>query len=261
MSELYNVSHGGIAGGLGRVVVYANYPVSLVAIALVLIAVDVLPRAAWWAAGPAIALCALTSSTVDPGDLDVRWINVFPAVGVLIAIVLTYAAVRRAGTSFVSRRRGDPLRIVVTAVVLVLSIPWFAADLGFYVPGHVFFTKPIVTEGTETLHAVHHGHHHGVDGALMLLTALLLSRTRPAGRRLAGVLTGLLGLMAAYGLVISTEDFWHEQVVKRGWVNALIPDAVQPSVSWVWLVVMVLAGAFAFAFWWERRLDVIPATD
>ena len=102
-SELYNVSHGGIAGGLGRVVVYTNYPVSLVAIALVLIAVDVLPRAAWWAAGPAIALCALTSSTVDPGDLDVRWINVFPAVGVLIAIVLTYAAVRRAGTSFVSR--------------------------------------------------------------------------------------------------------------------------------------------------------------
>ena len=240
---------------------YANYPVSLVAIALVLIAVDVLPRAAWWAAGPAIALCALTSSTVDPGDLDVRWINVFPAVGVLIAVVLTYAAVRRAGTSFVSRRRGDTFRIVVTAVVLVLSIPWFAADLGFYVPGDVFFTKPIVTEGTVTLHAVHHGHHHGVDGALMLLTALLLSRTRPAGGRLAGVLTGLLGLMAAYGLVISTEDFWHEQVVKRGWVNARIPDAVQPSVSWVWLVVMVLAGAFAFAFWWERRLDVISATD
>ena len=129
MSELYNVSHGGIAGGLGRVVVYANYPVSLVAIALVLIAVDVLPRAAWWAAGPAIALCALTASTVDPGDLDVRWINVFPAVGVADRDrARPDAAVRRAGTSFVSRRRGDPLRIVVTAVVLVLSIPWFAAD-------------------------------------------------------------------------------------------------------------------------------------
>ena len=46
VSELRQMlSHGGIAGGLGRVVVYANYPVSLVAIALVLIAVDARPRA------------------------------------------------------------------------------------------------------------------------------------------------------------------------------------------------------------------------
>jgi hypothetical protein len=255
VDQLYNVSHGGVAGGLGRVVVYTNYPVALVAIALVLIAVDVLPPAAWWAAGPAIALCALTSLTVDPGDLDVRWINVFPAAGVLIAVVLTYAAVRRAGVSFVSRRTGDTLRIVVTAVVLVLSIPWFAADLGFYLPGELFLTSRVVTEGDVTLAAVHHGHHHGVDGALMLLTALLLSRARLSGRRLSTVLASLLGLMASYGLVIAAEDFWHEQIVKRGWVDARIPDAVQPSLSVVWLVIVVLAVAIALLFQWERQVD------
>jgi hypothetical protein len=258
-SQLYHVSHDGLVGGLSRVVVYTNYPMALVAIALVLIAADTLPRSAWWAAGPALALCAVTPLAVDPNDLDVRWINAVPDVGVLVAAGLTYAAVRREGTSFGLHRPWDHARIVIAAVVLVLSVPWFAADLGFFLPGNVFSTGRIFTEGTVTLPAVHHGHHHGLDGALMLLTALLLSRVRPAGRRVAGVLVAALGLMASYGLVIGAEDFWHEQIVKRGWVHARIPDAVMPSVSWVWLVVVVLAAILALAFWRERRLDA-PAT-
>ena len=260
VAELYRVSHGGAAGGLGRALVLANYPISLMAIALVLIAVDVLPRAAWWAAGPSIVLCAATAFTVDPNDLDARPVNALPALGVVIAAVLTVAAVRRAGTSFVARIPGDPARIAVAVVVVVLSLPWIAADLGTYLPGHVFFTSTMVTEGKETLPAVHRGHHHGVDGALLLLTALLLSRARPAGRRLRVALTAYLGLMFAYGGVNASEDVWHEQVVKRGWAHVRIPAAQLPSLSAVWLVIIALAAVAYGVFTYEQRLAGEPRT-
>lgn len=55
-AELYNVSHDELAGGLSRSVTLLSFP-----IALVLVAVAVLPRAAWWVAAPAIALCATVS--------------------------------------------------------------------------------------------------------------------------------------------------------------------------------------------------------
>ena len=38
-----------------------NFPISLVAIALGLVALASLPRRAWWLGGPAIALCAVTA--------------------------------------------------------------------------------------------------------------------------------------------------------------------------------------------------------
>ncbi len=43
-SELYNVTHGGLAGGMSRAIVLLNFPVALVAIALTLLAVAALPR-------------------------------------------------------------------------------------------------------------------------------------------------------------------------------------------------------------------------
>ena len=49
-AELYHVSRDGLAGGLSRALVVANFPLSLVAIALCLVAVDALGRRAWWLA-------------------------------------------------------------------------------------------------------------------------------------------------------------------------------------------------------------------
>ena len=253
VADLYRVSHGGVAGGLGRAVVLTNYPIALMAIALVLIAVDALPRGAWWAAAPALALCSTTALTVDPSDLDVRYVNALPAVGVLIAAALTLGAVRRAGSSLAPRLPGDPARVVVAVVVLLLSLPWFAADLGTYFPGDIFLTRTVVTEGKETLAAVHVGHHHGVDGALLLLTALLLTRVRPAGRRLRVALTAYLSLMFSYGAMNAAEDAWHEQVVKRGWAHARIPAAQVPSLSAVWLVILALAAVAYVLFAHEGR--------
>jgi len=79
-ADLYHVSREGLAGGLSRALVVANFPLSLVAIALVLVAVDVLPRRAWLVGGPAIALCAVTAwpGVVDQADLDARPVNALP---------------------------------------------------------------------------------------------------------------------------------------------------------------------------------------
>jgi hypothetical protein len=180
--ELYNVSRDGLAGGLSRAVLEVNFPVSLVAIALVLVALDVLPDGAWWVGGPAIALCAVTAwpGVVDQDDLDARWINLVPALGVALALGLTVAAARRAGTSFAPRLALDTARISVAAVALLLSIPWLAADLGFYLPEGVFIMeRPGLEPDGTTIAAVHLGHHHGLDGTLIVLSALLLSRPRP----------------------------------------------------------------------------------
>lgn len=243
--ELYNVSHEGLAGGLGRALVVLNFPVALVAIALALLAVAALPRSAWLVAAPAIALSALVVVAVDQNDLDARWINAVPAVGVALALALTVAAARRAGMSFAPRRPGDPVRLVAAAIVLVLSLPWIAAELGFHLPGDVFLGEELYAEEEgRAFAAVHLGHHHGGDGSLLVVTALLLSRVRMPQGVLRVVATTYLGLMLAYGAVNSAQDLWHEQVVKRGWTNVDIPSALLPGVRPIWLVIVVLA-AFA----------------
>ena len=77
--------------------------------------------------------------------------------------------------------------------------------------------------------AVHLGHHHGLDGALLVLTALLLSRVSIEGRVLRIVLFSYLGAMFAYGAVNCVQDAWNEQLVKRGWTDSSIPSAILPS--------------------------------
>src|SRR5207244_4339471 len=63
--QLYHVSGHGLAGGLSRVLVYANFPVALVAAPLaVLGALRIGTRAAHTAAGASVALCAVV---VVPG--------------------------------------------------------------------------------------------------------------------------------------------------------------------------------------------------
>ena len=124
-AELYHVSHGGITGGLSRVVVELNFPLSLVAIALVLVALGGLPRGAWWAGAPAIVLCAVTAwpGVVDQDDLDARWINLVPALGVGLALALSAVATRRAGAAWSPPLPLDRARIVVALLVLLVSLP------------------------------------------------------------------------------------------------------------------------------------------
>ena len=241
-AETYHVSREGLAGGLSRSVTLINFPIALVAIALVLIAMAALPAAAWWAAAPAIALCAAIPWFVDQDDLDARWGNAIPALGVLIALALTVGAARRAGAAFAQRRPWDGWRVGLAIAVILISLPWIAAELGFHFPGDFFMGEELGREKDGTLiAAVHLGHHHGTDGAVLVLTALLLSRVAIERGALRIVAFGYLGLMLAYGGVNFAQDAWNEQIVKRGWTDASIPSALLPGVKPIWAVVIGVA--------------------
>lgn len=254
-ADLYHVSLDGLAGGVSRVIVQINFPIALVAIAAVLVSLDRLGgRWNWWGAA-SIGLCAFTAwpGVVDDGDLDVRWVNVVPAVGVAMAVVISVAATR-VGRPQAGSWPLDRARWVIGGLSMVASIPWIAADLGVYLPGRAFIMEEALADDRAGEIAVHLGHHHGFDGALMLVSALLLTRIDLRRRWLAPVTRGYLALVFAYGAVNMVQDDWNEQLVKRGWIDWWMPSALHPALTPIWAVVVgVAVAAFGVLTWEVRR--------
>jgi hypothetical protein len=253
--ELYHVSGSGLQGGLSRVLVDANFPTALVAIAILLVLLDRPPRFRVVAAvGIVLCLPVFWPGVVDEANLDARPVNVVAGVGVLVALGLSALC----GFDGWSRDvRGDGFRDVVGTLAVLVSLPWIFAELGFFLDGvpllgRVFETGGSRTRGAEV--AVHHGHHHGLDGLLLLLAAILLSRAVPdiRGRGLRLLLAAYLSLMAAYGLGNMANDFWTEQIWKRSWTNWQFPDLLQPSLSLGWGLI-ALGAVVLFAMSIESR--------
>ncbi len=196
---------------------------------------------------------------VDQADLDARPINALPAVGVALSAVLTIVAVRGGGVRRLGRRSGDAARAGAAVALLVLSLPWLLADLGVYVGdvpllGRGFLSKEVPPG--ETLPAVHLGHHHGLDGVLLALTAVLLTRclgvvAHDAIRR---ALAWYLPVLLVYGLANAAQDFWLEQVVKRGWAPDAFPSLLCPTLSPAWAA-MLLAAVILHALLIARPAD------
>jgi hypothetical protein len=264
--ELYHVSGSGFEGGASRVLVYLNYPVALIAIVAILLALDRLPGVAARVAGAVglvLSAAVFWPGVVDQGDLDARPVNVVAALGVAIAVGLTIVLARRGGIErppAFRASRGDTLRIGIVVVAVLLAVPWMLADLGISlngVPilGSIWQTGELRTQpGVAGLHpSVHHGHHHGMDGLLLVVTALLLSRRIPAisSTRLRVPTAAYLSLMLAYGVGQISNDFWIEQVVKRHWTDWEIPDVTQPSLGIAWGLI-VLAAIGIYVLWFGR---------
>jgi hypothetical protein len=246
-NELYNVSNEGLRNGASRLLVFLNYPVSLAAIPIAWLAAERLgARRAMWAAGTATVLCAVTAwpGVIDQNDLDAKPINLVPVLGVAIAVVLSALA----PWETIGARRLDLLRVGIAVVLVVAATPWIFATLGFYAPGDVFLGEEMRRGGDGLLHpAVHLGEHEGLDGTLLALAALQLSRLRP---RLA--VAFVIGLMFVYGVGVAAQDDWNEQVVKRGWAGFKLPDVLHPTLNVTWFVVLVLAAIVALLL---RRLE------
>lgn len=253
--DLYNVTGDGSSLGLSRAAVHTNWPFALVAVVLVLVAMKALPRRAWWVAGPSLALCWTMPFLVKQSHLNARWVNVIPGLGVALALGLTAAAARREGVAFEPRLPGDVLRLALAAVVLILSLPWISAEIGFHLPGDLFMGEELfpTTEKGHLEAAVHLGEHHGFHGALMLLSALLLSRVQAAGRLRIWLLAATSAL-AGYGAFNAVQDFWHEQLVKRGTVHWKIPSALYPGLKPITLVTLLVACLAAWLLSRERAI-------
>lgn len=252
--ELYHVSENGRTGGAGRALVFLNWPTALVAIAVAgVLAAQARSRAISRLSIAAIALCAavLWPEMVEESDLDAKWANAIAASGVVLAFVVTVAVTRREGLGPRARVRGDRARLLAIAVLLLLALPWMAADLGFLIGrwpvlGSIFYSDEWWGRlGHARLHrAVHLGHHHGMDGTLLAVTAIVLSRTlghlAPRRRRVLGA---YLSLILVYGLVVAANDFWLEQLVKRDvGVTWEVPSVIVPALSWAWLILLALAA-------------------
>jgi hypothetical protein len=72
-------------------------------------------------------------------------------------------------------------------------------------------------------------------------------------RRLRIAVGAYLALMASYGVANIANDFWTEQMVKRGWASRQIPNVLHPSLTVAWgLIVLGAALLFAASSWWSR---------
>jgi hypothetical protein len=263
--ELWKVTNTGFVGGAGRAFVFVSFSAALAAVAVLGIVSDRLEsRRAGLVALVALALCATVAypGVQTESYLDPKWSNTYAVVGVVLAVALTVWAARHGRPERVrTSRAGDRARLVVGGISLFFAAPYIAAELGFFldgvpVLGWIFQTGKITPEpGSGDLHAaVHHGHHHGMDGFLLAVAALLLSRQlggirRPVQRTLTAA---YLSLMLVYGLTNQAQDLWTEQIVKRGWTSWEIPNVLHPSASAAWAAMVAVAALFYFAFFRSR---------
>jgi hypothetical protein len=265
-SELWKVTGTGPSGGASRAFVFLGFSPALASIAVLAIVVDRLDdRRATLLGIAALVLCATVAipGVENPNDLDAKWSNLPTVLGVLLALGLTvWAAGRGRRETVRTTTGGDVARLVTGTITLLLAAPYIAAELGFFldgvpVLGWIFQTSRRRPEspGSSFVHAaVHHGHHHGLDGFLLAVTALLLSRLLGGIRRkrLRTVTAAYLSLMLVYGLTNLANDLWSEQVVKRSWTAWQIPDVLSPKPSAAWAAMTACAVVVYYAFWRER---------
>ena len=264
--DLYHTSGTGIEAGASRVLVFLGYPFSIVAIALAAIAAARLgTRTATLAAAVAAGLCATIGvpGVIDQANLDARPVNALAGAGVAIALALTLAALVREGVG-PSRPfgRADLVRALGAVALLLVGLPWVFAELGFYVSDvpvlrRIFLAEEIIpsTGGEPSLHAVHLGRHHGMDGVLLAISALVLSRVPCQLGWRTVALSAYLALMLVYGLANALQDFWTEQLVKRGTVSVKIPSLIRPDASWAWAAMVGATLLICLAVFRVGRVD------
>src|SRR5262245_45437176 len=127
--QLYHVSGSGIEGGLSRALVFVNFPVALAAIALLAILNERVGHRILVVVAALLCAVVVWPGVVRESNLDARLINAVPALGVLLALLLTFAVARRGGISRRAWRGSDWVRVGVAAALLFLAVPWLAADL------------------------------------------------------------------------------------------------------------------------------------
>jgi hypothetical protein len=269
--ELYHVSRSGFAGGASRALVFANFSTALVAIAILAVLFEVLSgRVARLTTVAAAVLCAAVfwPGVVSQADLDARPVNAIAAVGVLLALGLTIHAARLHRVALRAWRRDDWGRVALAAVLLVFAAPWIAAEVGYFLDGVPLLGRLFQTgkhirnvQGLPAFPpAVHHGHHHGMDGLLLVLSALLLSRA--VGRLRSGALrtalVAYLALMFCYGVGNIANDFWLEQIVKRGWTTWKIPNVLEPRATVAWAIIVIVAAVIWTVVMLRERGEAVP---
>lgn len=266
-SVFYHYSGHGWRGAFGRMVVYLNFPFGFVALALLGIAVarleafraTVTPAIRHGVEALAIIAVPLMLVAARPGvvteaNLDVKAINGVPAIGLVLAAIVTLIVWRLTGAGEAAPwHRLDGARLVVIVALAVLGLPWIMAELGIWIANVPLFDRWFQAAGAVGGHrpiGVHLGDHHGLDGVLFVTSALILSRvlTRIETGWLRRALAVFLGLMLVYGAANTLNDFWGEQIVAPGWTRHTMPGLLEPAFTPAWGVMLAIGIAVAIFF-------------
>jgi hypothetical protein len=68
-------------------------------------------------------------------------------------------------------------------------------------------------------------------------------------------LTAYLSLLFVYGIANALQDFWFEQLVKRGTTSVTIPNLIRPAASWAWAAMIFVAALICLAALRVARVD------
>ncbi|MHA1301723.1 MAG: hypothetical protein ACTSO9_20070, partial [Candidatus Helarchaeota archaeon] len=121
----------------------------------------------------------------------------------------------------------DYTRIILLGITIFFGLPWLFAIHGIFIsniPGLnlIFLGAQPGVGGTNIFDfiypSVHLGSHHGLGGLLYIVFATLYSILvfRMKNPNIKNFSIFALGVLAAYGVIGYLEDFFHEQVIKRG---------------------------------------------
>lgn len=244
------------ARGCAQVLVFLRHPTLPAAVAFAPIAwcrlpAAARPRAVRAATTGGVATCLTLTAIKARGRQTPSTKDTIAVSSVAAVLGLTVSSAHSAGIGAAPVwSRDDIVRVATAAGFVVPALPWILADLGVSVTdlrvvGRVFLAEERLPTGA-VLPAVHLGHHHGIDGVLLALTGLTLSRTldrvRPPAVR-SGLSLYLAGLVV-YGTLRAAEDVWNEQVVKRGWTKRKVPLIVsggRPARPGVWAGMLLAA--------------------
>lgn len=137
--------------------------------------------------------------------------------------------------------------ILLILLTTFISLPWIFA----------YFNIPIIDVPilNHIFLAVHLGEHHGLSGFRYVLPLLLLYFSfrwfKDLGFRSAVVLS--TSPFFAYRLYLLVQDFWFEQIVKRGWINLKLPDPTQVNVMPATYSIGAVIGVLAFIYLLRMR--------
>ena len=256
------------AAGWRQTLAYLGHPVALIAPAMALVASQGMDQN-----HPGMGVAsALAPAALAGWGVSRRPFGVGGGAGAVLAGAVVagsggltvHSVLRGTRAGWAAPLPGDGWRQTIGGILIGGAVPWFLADAGIYagdVPAirRLYLSRDTPIAPGEV--AVHLGHHHGMDGTLLALSGLALSRqlpTLPAGPS-RSALSLWLAWLVVYGTARWLEDTWNEQVVKRGWARRKPPVVVRagkPEGRWTWAALAGLAVASHLG--WFRREAAAP---
>ncbi|MFX0136674.1 MAG: hypothetical protein ACFFDN_23755 [Candidatus Hodarchaeota archaeon] len=124
-------------------------------------------------------------------------------------------------------QKSNYIRVIILGLAFFFALPWLFAIHGVFISdipvlNLIFLGSQPGILGTNPFDyiypSVHLGLHHGTDGYLhisyaTLFSILVFKMKQPLIRNIS--IFGM-GFLASYGLIAYLEDFFHEQIIKRG---------------------------------------------